>query len=78
MQREPAIIIGSIEALVISVIGLGGVLLAWDSELTASAVAAASAVVAFLGALLTRSRVYSPATYKADVEAALYTTPPAK
>ena len=76
MNREPAVIIGAIEAVIIAAIGLIGVMLEWEPALTASAVGAASAIVAFAGALVTRGKVYSPATHDAAVQEALYTPVP--
>lgn len=76
MQREPALIIGSIAAVINASIGLIAVMLDWDQELTVSAVAAATAIITFVGALITRGVVYSPATYDADVDDALHALPP--
>jgi hypothetical protein len=76
MRNEPALIIGALEAAVIAVIGLLAVILGWDDNLKVAAVSAGAAIVAVIGAVWTRSSVYSPATYDADVNTALYTLPP--
>lgn len=76
MQREPAIIIGAIATVLNAAVGLIAVILGWDEELTVAAVAAVNAIITFIGAILIRGRVYSPATHAADVESALMTPPP--
>lgn len=75
MRSEPAILIGAAEAAVIAVLGVLAIVLGWDDELAAAVVAAAAAIVALLGAVWTRSQVYSPATYDADMDAALRDKP---
>lgn len=76
MQREPAIVIASVIAVANAAVGLIAVILGWDEQLTVAAVAAVNAVLTFIGGVWTRGSVYSPATYAADVDAALYATPP--
>ena len=62
MQKEAAIIIGSIEAVILPLIALISRLLGWDAELTSAVIAVVGPTVALIGALLTRGRVYSEAT----------------
>ena len=57
MSREPAIIIGLIDALVIAIIALVAYLLDWEAELVALVVGVAAALVAVIGAIVTRGRV---------------------
>jgi hypothetical protein len=76
LQREPAVIIGSVVAVANAAVGLIAVILGWDEELTVAAVAAVNAVLTFLGAVWTRQSVYSPATHGAAVAEALYTPVP--
>lgn len=76
MRTEPALLIGAIIAVANTLVGLVAVLLGWDEDLKIAAVAAVNAVMTFIGALITRSQVYAPATYEADVEEALYTPVP--
>jgi len=76
MNREPVAIIGAIEVAAIAAIGVAAAVLEWDAELSASIVAAVSAVVIAIGTIWQRSRVDSPATVAGKVDEALNTPVP--
>lgn len=77
LQKEPAVLIGAIEAAAIALVGVVAVAFEWDPEFSAVVVGAVGAVIALIAAVLVRLKVYSPATYEADVEAARREQPPA-
>ena len=76
MQSEPIAIIGAVEVAAIALIGVFAAVLEWDVELSASIVAAVSAVVIAVGTIWQRSRVDSPATVASKVDEALNTPVP--
>ena len=57
IAREPAVLIGLVEAAVIAIVGLVAYVFGWDTELAGLVVAALSAVVALVGAVAIRRRV---------------------
>ncbi len=57
MDKEPALIIGALDAAVVALIGVAALLFDIESDLVAALVVAASAVVVLAGAVLTRARV---------------------
>lgn len=59
MKNEAAVIIGAVDAALIAVIAVVAIQLDWDASVTAAVVGALSAVVAAVGAILTRGKVYS-------------------
>jgi CHASE2 domain-containing sensor protein len=58
-QREPAMVIGSIEAFLIAVVALVAFLLGWGGETVALVVGVVSAGIAVASSLVTRSKVAS-------------------
>jgi uncharacterized membrane protein len=76
MQREPVAVIGAIEVAVVALIGVLAAMLEWDAELSASVVAAASAVIIAIGTIWQRMAVDSPETVAKKVEDALNAPPP--
>ena len=56
-SKEPALLIGLVEAAVIAVIGVIAYVAAWDAELTALIITAAAAIVAVVGAFAIRRQV---------------------
>jgi len=80
MQTEPSIIIGAVGALITAVVPLLAKTFGWTDELASEWEAMLQAAWVVLGILVTafviRSKVFSPATYKEDVQTALETTPP--
>lgn len=76
MQTEPVAILSAIEVAGIAVVTAIGVLMGWESEVTAAVVGLFSAAIVLIGAILKRRSVYSPATHAADVETALNTPVP--
>ena len=76
MNREPVAIIGAIEVAAVAVIGVFAAVLEWDAELSASIVAAVSAIIIALGTIWQRSQVDSPVTVARKVDDALNTPVP--
>jgi hypothetical protein len=57
MDKEPALIIGALDAAVVALIGVAALVFDIESDLVAALVVAASAIVVLAGAVLTRARV---------------------
>ncbi len=70
MRHEAAIIIGSIEAIVIGVVNVVAFVLELDPELVVLINAVMIPTIVLLGALLTRANVFSQASRDADVDVA--------
>jgi drug/metabolite transporter (DMT)-like permease len=77
MTREPIAIIGAIEVAAIALVGVAAAVLEWDEPLTASIIAAVSAVVIAIGTVWQRMSVDSPTTVARKVDEALHREPPA-
>lgn len=74
LQTEPSLIIGAVTALITAGVPLLARTFGWTDDLTADwetfLLAAWTVIAVIVGATLTRSRVFSPATHEADVAAA--------
>jgi len=57
MKKEPAVIIGAVEALILAVIGLVAALADWTPDATAAVVAVVAPTIAIVTSLVTRSKV---------------------
>lgn len=81
MNTEPVVIIGAIGAIITAAIPLLARAFGWTEDVSREVETLLLAIVTLGGMLITalviRSKVYSPATHDADVDAALHREPPA-
>ena len=80
MNREAAITIGAVEALVLAAIPILARVFGWDLDLqddiTVLAIAAVAVLVPLIGAAITRIFVWSQQSHDAAVKKALHRLPP--